>query len=115
MLHAFKRDKILAAIAVGIFQPRVQFQAPRLVHHKQRATRRLNPAVEDIQHIFLGAKLGVEKLVEPFSAPHLQRLGDHDRPGDDGENQEAQNDGLAFRCGLLPHIKQFRSIRVGNG
>ena len=72
--------------ALGVLQPGVQFHAAGLVDHEQRAAVRLHAAVEDIQHVFLGAVFGGEKVVELLGAAHLQGLGDHDRPGDDRED-----------------------------
>ena len=34
----------------------------------------------------------------------LARLGQHHRPGNDGENQEGENDGLPLRRRLIPNV-----------
>jgi len=111
VFHAFERNVLLAAVAVGILQPRIQLQAARLIHRKERAPLRLHPAVEEIKNVLLGAVFGVEILVELFGPAHLHDLGNHDRPGNDRQNEEAINNALAFGCGLPPHIKQFHLIR----
>ena len=101
----------LRPLPSGILEARVQLQAAGLVDHEQRAALGLHPAVKDIEHVLLGAVFVVEEMVELLGAAHLHRFGDHDRPGDDGEDDEAEDDGLAFGRGLPPHIKQFRLIR----
>jgi len=75
----------------------------------------LNTPVEDVEHFFLCAKFGVEELVELFGAAHLDGFADHDGPGGDGEDKEADDDDLGFGCSLPPHIKQLGFICVGTG
>jgi len=100
VLHPFEGDKALAAAAVGVLQAGVQFEAAGLVHNELGAAFSLDPAVKDIQDVFLGAVFGVEELVEVLGAAHLERLGNHDGPGDDGEDNEEGDDGLGFGRGL---------------
>src|SRR5262249_10908312 len=79
------------------------------------ATVRLNAAVKDVEYLFLRAKFGIEELVEFFGAPHLDGLANHDGPGSDGKDEEADDDDLGLGCSLPPHIKQLGFICVGTG
>ena len=107
---------LMDGFAIGAaFQAGIKFHAAGLVDGKERATLSLNAAVEHIEHAFLRFKFGDEVLVELFGAAHLEGLENHDRPGGDGEENEADNNGLGFRCGLLPHIKQLGLIVVCGG
>jgi len=59
-------------------------------------------------------KLLVEIKIQLSRAAHLDGLGDHDRPGDDGKNDEADDDRLGFRRRLFPNINEFRLIGGGS-
>ena len=115
MLHSLERNKLAAPIAIGILESRIQFEAASLVNHEHGTTIGLNAPIKDVEHVFLGAKLAVEELIELFGPPHLHRFADHDRPGGDGEEDEADNDELGFGSSLLPHIKQFCFICISDG
>jgi len=58
----------------------------------------------------LGVKFLVEEIIQFSRATHLQRLGDHDGPGDDGKNDEADDDRLGFGRRLFPDINEFRLV-----
>jgi hypothetical protein len=53
--------------------------------------------------LFLRAEFGIEIEVQPFGAAHLQGLGDHHVPGEDGKNDEHENDATACNGGLAPN------------
>ncbi len=76
----------------------------------KRAPFHLQTPVKNLEHVFLTSIFRVEKLVEPLGAPHLESFGDHDGPGDDGKNDQAENNDFCFGCGLIPHVKQFRLL-----
>jgi len=48
---------------------------------------------------------GFEVLIEPFGPAHLQGFARHDRPGEDGEDHQDADDGLAFRRRVLQDVK----------
>ena len=107
VLHAFEGNELLAAVAVGILKAGVKFQAAGLIDSKERAALGLDAAVKEIKDFLLRPVFGIEKMVELLGAAHLDDLGDHDRPGDDGEDDEAEDDAFAFGRGLAPDVNQI--------
>jgi hypothetical protein len=52
VLHVFERDLLLARVAAGPAQARIQLHAAGLVDHVKRAAFDVQPAVKHIQHFF---------------------------------------------------------------
>ena len=63
---------LLARLTSGGLQPRVQFDTARLIDGKERATLRLNAAVEHVQHGLLRLEFKGEELIELPGAAHLE-------------------------------------------
>ncbi len=108
VFHVFDGDGLLKPFAARPAQPRVQFHATGLINHVERAAFHLKFAVEHIKHGFLRTEFFVEIIIQFLRAPHLHGFVNHDRPRDDGEDDEKDDDDLGFRPGLFQNIEEFR-------
>ncbi len=98
----------LRASSAFAFEPGVQFQAALLIDGEHRAAIHLQAAVEDAEDILLAAELGFKEEIELLGAAHLQGLGDHHVPGEDGEDDEEEDDALGRQRGPAPDKLQLR-------
>src|SRR5207249_11783989 len=104
---AFDRDVLAPSVARGQLQSIIQFDAPFPVGREEGATFDLHAAIINAEHFVLGAEFGIEIGVEFSSAPHLQCLGNHDRPGENRKDYQDDDDHLGLSGSVLPYHQQI--------
>ena len=114
MLDGFERKQRLAP-ALGQLQPRIHFLAALMIDDKERAILHVHAAVIDIERMLLGAEFIFEEAVQLLRPLHLHPLGDHHRPGKDGEEQQEDDDDLRFERGLSPDVRQIHALGLCGG